>query len=103
MPDDAQVTCAVLKALLSTFRGMARAAIISAISVELGEVIHGTKMHRLLPKIRTDGLIRSDKSTWFITDKGKEFAADAAKVGISLFVSLLHPCLIPLGSHATGD
>ena len=90
MADKTQITGAVLKALASNFRGMTREPIASAVGVELGVVIDGKNdLARLLPKMREAGLIRSDKGTWFITEKGKEIAV-ANLVSLSLFVSLLH-------------
>ena len=86
--DKAQVRGAVLKALVSDSHGMTRGKIVGYVGIELGMAIDGTKdLQRLLPEMRGDGLIRSDKTTWFIAEKGKEIA-DAAKVGSFLSLSL---------------
>jgi hypothetical protein len=62
----------VVQALASDFHGMTRNKLVGVIGVDLGVMIDGTKdLQRLLPKMRGDGLITSEKSTWFITDKGK--------------------------------
>jgi hypothetical protein len=72
MPDKAEIAAAVLKALVSDFHGMTRSKLVGVIGVDLGVVIDGMKdLQRLLPKLRGDGLITSEKPTWFITDKGK--------------------------------
>ena len=60
MPDKAEITAAVLKALVSDFHGMTRNKLVGVIGVDLGVVIDGTKdLQRLLPKMRGDGLITS--------------------------------------------
>ena len=67
MPDKAEITAAVLKALVSDFHGMTRNKLVGVIGVDLGVVIDGTKdLQRLLPKTRGDGLITSEKTTWFM-------------------------------------
>jgi hypothetical protein len=61
----------------------------------LGVVIDGTTkdldLQRLLPKMRGDGLITSEKTTWFITDKGKAANTDRTNAGpcLSFSVTLL--------------
>jgi hypothetical protein len=54
------------------------------VGVDLGVVID-RKGHpeRLLPKMRENGLIRADKLTHFITEKGRDAIADAAPIGSS--------------------
>ena len=57
MPDKAEITAAVLKALASDFHGsMTRNKLVGVIGVDLGVAIDGTKdLQRLLPKMRGDG------------------------------------------------
>ena len=104
MPDKAEITAAVLKALVSDFHGMTRNKLVGVIGVDLGVVIDGTRdLQRLLPKIRGDGLITSEKNTWFITDKGKAANTDRTNVGpcLSFSVTLLRAYF--LLSCATGN
>jgi hypothetical protein len=86
--DKAKVRGAVLKALVSDFHGMTRGKISGYVGIELGMAIDGKKdLAYLLSVMRDDGLIRAEKLTWFIAEKGKEIA-DAAKVGSFLSLSL---------------
>ena len=89
MTDKGDVTAAVLRALQSNFRGMTRGKLVGAVGFDLGVEIDGKKdLAYLLSVMRDDGLIRAEKLTWFITEKGKDQIADAVKVGLSQFVSL---------------
>ena len=89
MTDKDDVTAAVLRALQSNFRGMTRGKLVGAVGFDLGVEIDGGKdLKYLLMVMQNDGLIRAEKSTWFITEKGKDQIADAVKVGLSQFVSL---------------
>ena len=89
MTDKDDITVAVLRALQSNFRGMTRGKLVGAVGFDLGVEIDGGKdLKYLLSVMRDGGLIRADKLTWFITDKGKDQIADAVKVGLSQFVSL---------------
>ena len=69
---------------------MTRGKLVSFVVDDLGVVIDGKKhLARLLPKMRENGLIIADKSTYFITEKGKDAIPEEAKVGLSRIVSLI--------------
>jgi hypothetical protein len=83
MAEVADVTAAVLRALRSELRGMTRGKLVSFVGDDLGVVIDGKKhLERLLPKMRENGLIIADKSTYFITEKGKDAIPEAASSAI---------------------